>query len=75
MAPSRVTDLDVLAVWKGMWAARRGRVPIAKAATFRVEHHVRISKEKMRFAKVLEQNLSTEIFKVAKLMDRRPRAV
>jgi len=37
--------------------------------------HVRISKEKMRFAKAAEQNFSTEIFRVAKVIDRRPRAV
>jgi len=65
MAPSRVTDLDVLAIWKRMEAAR-GRVRVVKAAMFRVGQHVRISKEKMRFAKAAEQNFSTEIFKVAK---------
>jgi len=44
-------------------------------AMFRVGQHVRISKEKMRFAKAAEQNFSTEIFKVAKVIERRPRAV
>jgi len=47
----------------------------AKAASFGVGRHVRISNEKMRFAKAAEQNLSTEIFSVAKVIDRRPRAV
>jgi len=75
MAPSRVTDSDVLAIWKRMEAARRGRVRVAKAATFRVGQHVRISKESMRFAKPAEQNFSTETFKVAKANDRRQRAV
>jgi len=37
--------------------------------------HVRISKEKMRFAKAAEQNFSTEIFKDAKVIGSRPRAV
>ena len=74
MAPSRVTDSDVLAIWKRMQDARRGRVRVAKAATFRVGQHVRISREKMRFAKAAEQNFSTDIFKVAKVIDRRPRA-
>jgi len=37
--------------------------------------HVRISKEKMRFANAAEQNFSTEIFKVAKVICRRPLAV
>jgi len=36
---------------------------------------VRISKENMRFANTVEQNFSTEIFKVAKVIDSRPRAV
>jgi len=41
---SRVTDLDFLASWNTMEVARRGRVRVAKAATFRVGQHVRISK-------------------------------
>ena len=75
MAPSRVTDSDVHAVWKRKEARRQGRVRVAKAATFRVGQHVRISKEKTRFGKAAEKNFSTYIFKVAKAIDRRPRAV
>jgi len=37
--------------------------------------HMLISKETMRFAKAAEQNFSTEIFKVAKVIAWRPRAV
>ena len=74
MAPSRVTDSDVLAIWKRMETDRTRRFRVAKA-TFRVGQHVRIRKEKTRFAKVGEQNFSTEIFKVAKVIDRRSRAV
>jgi len=40
-----------------------------------VGQHVRISKEKMRFAKAAEQIFSLEIFRVAKVLERRPRAV
>ena len=72
-ATSRVTDSDVLCIWKRMEAAR-GSVRVEKA-TFLVGQHVRISKENMRFAKPDEQNLSTEIFKVAKVIERRPRAI
>ena len=54
--------------------AKSLRVRIAKAK-FRVEQHVRISKEKMNFAKVAEQNFSTEIFRIVKLIDRIQRAV
>jgi len=49
-------------------------VRVAKA-TCRLEQLVRISKEKMRFAKAGEQNFSTAIFKVAEVLNRRPRAV
>ena len=40
---------------------------------FRVRQHVRISKEEMNFAKGAEQNFNTEIFRIAKVIDRRPR--
>ena len=73
IAPTRVTDSDVLAIQKRMEAQIR-RVSIAKA-TFRVGQHVRIIMEKMRFAKAAEQNFSTEIFRVAKVIDTRPRVV
>ena len=46
-----------------------------ETATLRVGQHVRNSKEKMRIAKTTEQNFITPIFKVAKVIDRRPRAV
>jgi len=71
MAPSRVTDSDVLEIWKKTDAQRRG-VRVAKAK-FRVGQHVRISKQKMKVAKSAEQNFSTEIFRIAKVTERRPR--
>jgi len=40
---------------------------------FRAGQHVRISKEKMKFAKGAEQNFSTDIFRIAKVIERRPR--
>jgi len=48
------------------------RVPFAKAAVFRLGQHVRISKEVMQFAKGAEQNFNTEIFRVKKVIGRRP---
>ena len=36
--------------------------------------HVRISKEKMRFAKAAEKNFSTEIFRVTRVIEIWPRA-
>jgi len=58
-----------------MEPARKGRFHVAKAATFRAGQHVGISKEKTRFSKVAEQNFSTEILKVVKVIDTRPRDV
>jgi len=55
-----------------MEVRRRERVRVAKAATFRVGQHIRIIKEKMRFAMAAEQNFSIEIFRFAKVMERRP---
>jgi len=40
-----------------------------------VGQHVRISKEKMKFAKDGEQTFSTEIFRVTKVIEREPRPV
>jgi len=54
-----------------MEAWRRG-VRVAKAE-FRVGQHVRVSREKMKFAKSAEHNFSTEIFRITKVIERRPR--
>jgi len=72
MALPRATDSDVLAVWKGMNSRRRIRVAKYK---FSVGQHVRISKEKMMFAKGGGQTFSTEIFRITKIIERRPRPV
>ena len=73
MAPSRLTDADVLAIWRRMEASRQ-RVRVAKAK-FRVGQHVRISKKKLKFAKAAEHNFSTEIIRIVKIIHRRPRVV
>jgi hypothetical protein len=49
---------------------RRATVP-----KFTVGQHVRISKEKMRFAKGGEQNYTTEVFKIVKVIRRTTRPV
>ena len=72
MAPSRVTDSDVLSLWKRMNLRRCIRVAKVK---FSVGQHVRISKEKMKFAKGGEQTFSTEIFRITKVIELRPRPV
>jgi len=73
MAPSRVTESDVHAIWKRM-NRRRRRIRVAKV-NFSVGQHVRISKEKMKFAKGGEQTFPTEIFRITKVIERRPRPV
>jgi hypothetical protein len=73
MAPSKVTDSDILAIWKRMKekSMRFRRLGLK----FRVGQHVRISKEKMKFAKDSKQNYTTEIFKISKVIQRLPRPV
>jgi len=44
-------------------------------AQFRAGQHVRISKEEIKVAKGGEQTFSTEIFRIAKVKERRPRPV
>jgi hypothetical protein len=55
MAPGKVRDTDVLAIWNKMQtkAKRAKRLATLK---FLVGQHVRISKEKVKFAKGGEQN-------------------
>ena len=52
LAPARVTDSDVLTIWKRM-QNNQSKVRINKAR-YSVGQHVRISKEKMKFAKSAE---------------------
>jgi len=42
---------------------------------FDVGQHVKISKEKMKFAKGSEQNYTNEIFRIVKVIRRTPRPV
>jgi hypothetical protein len=71
LAPARVTDKHVLQIWRRA-TKRQNRIPMAKPK-FSAGQHVRISKEKMKFAKGSEQNFSTEIFKIVKVIRRIPR--
>jgi hypothetical protein len=74
MAPADVRDTDVLMIWNKM----RGKAAQTRSLSkpkFRVGQLVRISKEKMKFAKGGEQNYTTEIFKIHKVLYRTPRPV
>jgi len=74
MAPADVCDTDVLTIWNKM-RGKAGRTQRLNKLKFRVGQHVRISKEKMKFAKGGEQNSTTEVFKVRKVVHRTPRPV
>jgi hypothetical protein len=54
--------------------AKKQRVRFA-TAKFRIGQHVRFSKSRMMFAKASENNFNTEIFRIVKVIDSRPRAV
>jgi hypothetical protein len=54
--------------------AKRLSVGVA-SANFRVGHHVRISKEKMKFVKAAEHKFVTEIFRITKVIYWRSRSV
>ena len=70
MAPSKVTDSDILAIWNKM---RSTHSSIRRTAVrFSVGQNVRISKEKLKFAKGGEQNYTTEIFRICKVVRRIP---
>ena len=68
MAPSAVTDGHVLEIWTRM-NRKRSRARVGRVR-FRVGQHVRISNEKMKFAKDSEQNYTDEIFKINKVINR-----
>ena len=73
MAPPKVTDFDILAIWNRM---RSKHSAIRRTAVrFSLGQHVRISKEKLKFAKGSEQNYTTEIFRICKVVRRIPRPV
>ena len=71
MAQSKVTDSDVLAIWRN----NKNRHVRSTRAKFRLGRQVRISKEKMKFAQGAEQNYSLQIFRINKVIHRPPRPV
>jgi hypothetical protein len=73
MAPAQVTDSDILAIWQRIYK-RHSHSRISKPK-FRMDQHVRISKQKMKFAKGGEQNYTTEIFRIIKVIHKSPHPV
>jgi len=72
MSNLRVIEADVPPIWRRM-EAKMQRVRF-ETPKFRVGQHVRITKEKMKVAKAAE-HISTEIFRIDKVIHRRPREV
>jgi len=72
IAPAPVTDGEFLAIWR-QTKAKRQRIQVA-TAKFHVGHNVHIIKEKLKFAKSSERNFNSEIYRIFKVIDRRPRA-
>jgi hypothetical protein len=68
MAPAKVSDSDVLAIGEKM-NEKQGRVPIAEPK-FSVGMHVHM---KINFAKDGEQNYTTEVFRIIKVIRTTPR--
>jgi len=73
MAPSKVSPSNIYSVWQNVNSLRakisHGRVK------FKVGDLVRITKQKVAFAKGYEQTFSTEIIKVVKVFTRVPQPV
>jgi hypothetical protein len=73
MAQSEVGETYILAIWKKMRHRQSKRK--RGVAKFRTGKQVRISKEKLNFAKGGEQNYTTELFKIRKALDKTLRLV
>jgi hypothetical protein len=72
-APAKVTDKDVLAIWKRL-EERRAAVSV-RQPKYSLRQHVRISRERAKFAKSAEHNFTTDVFQISKVIARKPRPV
>jgi len=71
--PSKVNSSDIYTVWQrinSLWC----KIPHGRVK-FKVGDLVRITKERVKFAKGYEQTFSTEIFRVVKVIRRVPQPV
>ena len=73
MAPSKVSPTNIYSVWQKV-SSLKAKIPEG-LAKFKVGDFVRITKEKVKFAKRYEQTFSTEIFRVVKVIQRVPQPV
>jgi len=73
MAPSKVSPSNIYSLWQNV-NSLRAKIPHERIK-FKVGDLVKISKQKVAFAKGYEQTFSTEIFKVVKVITRVPQPV
>jgi superfamily I DNA and RNA helicase len=71
MAPAKLGDPYIFENWRRMTNIKTSVLK----PMFSVGQHVRISREKMRFAKAAEQNFSTQLFRMRSVMKRKPSPV
>jgi len=73
MQPSKVNASNIYSVWRklnSLWA----KIPHGRVK-FKVGDLVRITKQKVKFAKGYEQTFSTEIIRVVKVIPRVPQPI
>ena len=68
-----MTETDILVIWNKM-RSRHSAIRSA-AVRFSFGQNVRISKGKLKFSKSGEQNYTTEIFRISKVVRRVPHSV
>ena len=73
MAPSKVNPSNIYSVWQRM-NTLRSKIPQGHVK-FKAGDLVRITEEKLNFAKGYEQTFSTEILRVVKVIQRMPQPV
>ena len=73
MAPGKVTPSNIYTVWRKI-NSLRAKIPHSHVK-YNVGDLVRITKEKVSFAKGYEQTFSTDIFRIVKIIHRVPQPV
>jgi hypothetical protein len=73
MPPGKGNATNIYSVWQKM-NSLRAKIPQGHVK-FKVGDLVRITNEKVKFAKGYEKNFSTEIFRIVKVIQRAPQPV
>ncbi|XP_031330520.1 uncharacterized protein LOC116164581 [Photinus pyralis] len=69
MAPDDVNEENILRVWQNLYTKGFGK---ETRPIYKVGQHVRIARSKYHFEKGYESNFSQEVFKIIKVIKRRP---